>query len=88
MFRKNYLPKVQIYQDYESRKWFAGETGGDSFKDFAQTEDGEYVMSIWRGAARFDTLDDLVEALYYYAMKQHLHKIKQELTYNTVKIKV
>ena len=88
MFRKNYLPRMKIIQDFDTKKWFAY-TPGDAFsrREFIQTDDGDYMVSMWGAKpTKFETLDDLIAALYEYAYKEHLEKIKAELTHNTIKI--
>jgi hypothetical protein len=84
MFRKNYLPKVDIKQDFSTKKWFAYQPNDSWERVFVQFESGEFGFTALETPTKFEKLDDLVEALYLYAMKEHLEQIKKNLTYNSV----
>lgn len=88
MFRKNYLPKVEIKQDFETRKWFAYKPG-DVFTggNFVVLDSGDWDFCSFVNPTPFNTLAELLETLYWVAYKTHLKDIKSELTYKTVKIK-
>ena len=83
MFRKNYLPHMKIVQDFDTKKWYARTKDGDVFRRLTNESCG--ILPYAR-ATKFETLDDLIAALYEYAYKEHLKKIKAELTHNTIKV--
>ena len=84
IFRKNYLPQMKIVQDFDAKKWYAHTKDGDYV--FGQFKDGTYGVLVFSNATRFETLDCLLKAMYEYACKNHLEKIKTELTHNTINI--
>ena len=45
-------------------------------------EGGKRVFLSWSKETYFDTIDDLLEALYEYAWERHKKVIKDNLTYN------
>lgn len=90
IFRKNYLPTMTIYQDFDG-KWFAqgdgtGPMGMNEY--FVQDSDLSYYVTFAYGqdVTKFETLDDLLAGLYEYAYKEHLEALKQKITYSKVKI--
>lgn len=91
MFRKNYLPKLNISQCSKTGKWVAyskeDSWGVDVFVQNAE-DLGEYFISSFHKPTRFESLDDLVAAIYDYAYKDHLKDIHKNLTYNKPKVKV
>jgi len=87
IFRKNYLPDLTIYQDTQG-KWFAEEPidrWGER-RSFCQLEGGSYIVTGRGEPTKFDTLGDLMVALYQHTCDMHLEAIKQKITYNKVKI--
>ncbi len=88
LFRKNYLPKMNIYQDHDTKKWFAERQDDFITWSFFQRQDDSFDLSGLHDATQFGTLDDLVIALYEYACKTHLNDIKSQLTYGSVKAKL
>lgn len=89
LFRKNYLPKMNIYQTLDS-KWIAhnGETDVLSQRVFVKYDDGSYGISALRDWTRFETLDKLMQALYDYACQEHTDAIKNQLTNSNVRAKL
>ncbi len=86
MFRKNYVPKLKIRKDFQTGKWFA-EVGSDTFdKSFVQYEDGQYALSLVGRPIQFDTLRDLMEAIYQYALEQHYRDMCGSLTERSVNL--
>lgn len=90
MFRKNYIPKLTIRQEFGTGKWFAY-VPGDIFSSYAfiQYEDLTFEVRGLRGpdvATRFSSLDDLLAAIYEYAYKENLKDLKDRLTFNSVKL--
>lgn len=88
IFRKNYLPDLNVYQDTEG-KWFAesqrdGWCDRHAFTFIREEEDG--FVSRFSEPTKFETLDDLMAALYEYTYKEHLEAIKKQITYNKVKV--
>lgn len=88
LFRKNYLPKINIYQDHGTKKWFADRQDAIIAWSFVQRKDNSFDLSGLHDATKFETLDDLVKALYEYACMTHLNDIKAQLTYGNVKVKL
>ena len=88
LFRKNYLPNMNIYQHCTTKKWFADREEGIIKWSFIQRQDDSFDLSGLSDATQFETLDDLVIALYEYACKTHLADIKSQLTYGNVKVKL
>ena len=87
LFLKNYMPKASIHQTHAG-KWVAS-CGNDTFdKSFVQFEDGRYYLSILGEPTRFETIDDIVMALYEYAYNDHIEDIKNQITYSKVKVKL
>ena len=87
IFRKNYLPDLTIFQDTEG-KWFAEEPlnrWGERYS-FRQLEGGSYIVAGRGEPTKFDTLDDLMAALYEHTCREHLKAIEQKITYSKVKI--
>ena len=90
MFRKNYIPKLTIKQEFGTGKWFAY-VSGDTFSRYAFVQLGDLSYEVRRfrtpeQAARFDALDDLVAAIYEYGYKTNLKDMKDRLTFNSVKL--
>ncbi len=90
MFRKNYVPKLEIRQEFGTGKWFAY-VPGDIFTRaaFVQREDLSYEVDRYsepEGATRFDSLDSLLEAIYYFAYRKNLEQMKNKLTFNSVRL--
>ncbi len=90
MFRKNYVPKLEIRQDFGTGKWFAY-VPGDTFTvhAFVQSENLSFEVNRFKGpdeATRFDSLDDLMAAIYEYAFKINLEDMKSRLTFNNIKL--
>ncbi len=86
MFRKNYVPKLKIRKDFQTGKWFA-EEGNDTFdKSFVQYEDGKYGLSRVCGPTQFDTLHDLMGAIYQFALEQHYRDMCGRLTERSVNL--
>ena len=90
MFRKNYIPKLTIKQEFGTGKWFAYVPGDCLHEEaFYRHEDYSFRVSRFLGpdeATRFDTLDDLVAAIYEYGYKTNLKDMKDRLTFNSVKL--
>lgn len=89
IFRKNYLPDLSVYQDTEG-KWFAEGTGNGWVDrlSFCQLKKGSYIVTKWEDPTKFDTLDELMAALYEHAYDEHLVAVKKQLTYNKVKVRL
>ncbi len=90
MFRKNYVPKLEIRQEFGTGKWFAY-VPGDVFDRaaFVQRGDSSYEVDYFRKpeqATRFDSLDSLMEAIYFYAYQNNLEHMKDKLTFNSVRL--
>lgn len=90
MFRKNYVPKLEIRQEFGTNKWFAF-VPGDVFTTaaFVQRKDSTYQIDRWvdpEDAAKFESLDSLMEAIYYFALQENLEQMKNRLTFNSVKL--
>lgn len=90
MFRKNYVPKLEVRQEFGTGKWFAY-VPGDVFtkKAFIQNSDLSYSVQSFRGsdeATRFATLDDLLAAIYEYAYLENLQFLKDSLTFNSIRL--
>lgn len=86
MFRKNYLPKLNIVQGFNGNGWFAF-CSSDHDYAFVQDEEGGYSFSLYHGPTEFDTLEDLFDAVYDYTKKVHLAEVKGGLKYSKTKIK-
>mgnify|MGYP003533819531 CR=1 FL=1 len=90
MFRKNYIPRLTIKQEFGTGKWFAYVPGNRFDREaFVQYENLSFEVKRFRGpddATRFDTLDDLVAAIYEYGYKENLKDMKVRLTFNSVKL--
>ena len=87
MFRKNYIPKLEIRKSSITGKWFAyieGEWGNTSFVE------SEYSYDLLWGCepTEYDTVDDLMKAIYDCARVSHLKAIHENLTYNQVKVRL
>ena len=85
MFRKNYIPKGKIYKDFTNSKYFfEQENGVINWRLYVKPvkEEGKRVILSWTNETYFDTVDDLLEALYEYAWERHKKVIKDKLTYN------
>ena len=102
MFRKNYVPKVRIQQDFDTKKWVAyGTYGNLACEAFVQMRSGmvrepdallchddslSYEILSCYAPTRFDSLDDLLAAIYEYAYTEHLEHIKRSLTDRSVSV--
>ena len=102
MFRKNYVPKLRIKQDFDTKKWFAYKVGDTfDFRSFVQLRDKtdkvyyatvdrheslSYGLVRYYDPTRFDSLDDLLAAIYEYAYTEHLEYIKRSLTNRSVSV--
>ena len=90
MFRKNYVPKLEISQEFGTGKWFAY-IPGDVFTRaaFVQRKDLSYEVCFYKepeDATKFESLDSLMEAIYYFAYQKHLDLMKKKLTFNSVRL--
>jgi len=90
MFRKNYVPKLEISQEFGTGRWFAYIPGGVFTKAaFVRRKDLLYEVTRLRepeDATKFESLDSLMEAIYYFAYQNHLDTMKKKLTFNSVKL--
>ena len=88
MFRKNYLPKLKIKKSSKTGKLFAYVPGDThSRKNFCEYK-GSYDLEYLSSATEFDTVDELISAIYSYALSLHLEDIHNNLTYNSVDIRL
>ena len=90
MFRKNYLPSLTIYKTHDN-KWIAVNRGpGSRWLDesLAMSEDGNPIISPLEEPTQFDTVDEIIKILYVMAFEKHLIKIKQQITYSGVSVKL
>lgn len=90
--RKNYLPDLNVYQDTDG-KWFAECPVSSSLWSEKQMfywnkDKSTGLVSRWEDSTKFDTLDDLMAALYEYTYNEHLKAIKKQLTYERVKVRL
>ena len=90
MFRKNYIPKGKIYKSAYNGKYFFSDNDSTiearlvEFNREVAKEEGvnRLQMLCLEEPSYFDTVDDLLEALYEYAWERHKKVIKDDLTYN------
>lgn len=92
IFRKNYLPDLNVYQDTEG-KWFAecptsSSLWGEKQSFYWNKDKSAGFVSQWEGPTKFETLDDLMAALYEYAYNEHLIAVKKQLTYEKGKVRL
>jgi len=87
MFRKNYLPKLEIRKSSETGKWFAYRKGEWCNDSFLETDDG-YSIRSFENATQYETIDALMQAIYEYSWMAHLEAIHKSLTYNQVKVRL
>lgn len=89
MFRKNYVPKLTIHVDSRSGKYIAiGECSFGVSQKFVQHEDGSYDVNYYHEATRFDTIDEIMKAIYKFSLDNHLSAIHSEMTYKNVRVKI
>ena len=82
LFRDNYLPKGEILRDSQTGKYFMSETPSSFSKDFVQYEDLTYGMSWLHEPAQFDSIGELLKAMYDYAYQKHIRQIHKSITYS------
>lgn len=93
LFRKNYLPKVSIRKSLKGF-WYAYIPGDATLwtdwwkKSFCENENGGYDFYALEEPTMFDSLDELMEALYFYTYKLHLEELKKEIEENMVKVQL
>jgi len=88
--RKNYLPKVCIKQDFDTKGWFAYESSEyDIYRSFCiLTETDEAVILYRSDPTMFNSLDSLMDALYKYGCNKHKEDIKRQLTQTSTNIRL
>lgn len=80
--RVNYLPKGEIYKDSQTGKYFMEDNSGSFSESFVQHEDGTLGMSLLYSPTKFDSVDELLSAMYSYACKEHTEQIHKSITYS------
>ena len=80
--RVNYLPKGKIYKDSQTGEYFMVDGSGYFSESFVQYEDGTFGMNLLDGPTKFDSIDELLSAMYSYAFKKHSKKIHKDITYS------
>ena len=80
--RVNYLPKGEIRKDSKTGKYFMEDNSSSFSRSFVQYEDGTFGMNVVHSPTKFDTVDELLSAMYSYAFKEHSEKIHKDITYS------
>ena len=82
LFRNNYLPKGEILRDSQTGKYFMSETTNSFSKQFVQYEDLTYGISWSHESTQFDSIGELLKAMYDYAYQEHIKQIHKSITYS------
>ena len=80
MFRKNYVPKGDIYKCAKTGKYFF--RGRGDLPDVLCFESGKYRLLPLSKAVMFNSIEEVVETLYQIACEEHKEQIFEDLEYS------